>query len=349
RNQGFTTEQVVLVSVLAIISHAGYDLVREVLDRLLHQRESELRQQLRGLAQTITAENSLADNLEQGLAGAAGLLNASGAFIARRDAGDYFLVLASHRSLAPGTALPAADMLSDDVRQAAASQKGQVSWLAPVYVGLEQVAVVGVGPRTGSTDYSAGDVDLLEEVADWAGRMFEADQRQRESTARLKELTDELKRTEELEPPANLIEQLETTPNPDFVRLVEDALRHIDDYNSLGSSSLANQLGVDGATHIDRGKALRARLVAAVDTLRPVGARPTGTLPREWHSYAILYDAYVEDVPNREIMARLYISEGTFNRLRRKALQAVGRTLWENRASAPGSHETPEHGLPVAG
>jgi hypothetical protein len=42
-----------------------------------------------------------------------------------------------------------------------------------------------------------------------------------------------------------------------------------------------------------------------------------------------LYDAYVEDAPNREIMARLYISEGTFNRVRRKALRAAARSLWE--------------------
>ncbi len=330
RNQGFTTEQVVLVTVLAILSHAGYDLVREVLDRLLHQRESELRQHLRELAQTISTENSLAESLEQGLAGAAGLLNAGGAFVAQRDA-DYFLVLASHQSLALGTALPAGELLSDDVREAAHSLPGQVSWLAPVHIGLDQVAVVGVGPRNGSTTYSAADFDLLVEVADWASRLFEADRRRRESRAQVLALAQEVERSAGLEPAGSLIEQLESTPGPDFVRLVEDALRHIDDYNSLGGSSLAAQMGVQGATHIDRGKTLRARLSEAVDTLRPVGARPTGILPREWHSYAILYDAYIDDVPNREIMARLYISEGTFNRLRRKALQAVGRTLWEHR------------------
>jgi hypothetical protein len=330
RNQGFTTGQVVLVTVLAILSHAGYDLVREVLDRLLHQRESELRQQLRELAQTITTETSLAENLEQGLAGAAVLLNASGAFVAQHDA-DYFLVLASHKSLALGTALPASELLSDDVREAPPALAGQVSWLAPVHVGLEQVAAVGVGPRNGSTTYAAADIDLLVEVADWASRLFEADRRQRESRAQVLALAQEVERSAALEPAGNLIEQLVSTPGPDFVRLVEDALRHIDDYNSLGGSSLADQMGVEGATHIDRGKTLRAKLTEAVETLRPVGSRPAGILPREWHSYAILYDAYIEDVPNREIMARLYISEGTFNRLRRKALQAVGRTLWEHR------------------
>jgi hypothetical protein len=340
RNQGFSAQQVVLVTVLAILSHSGYDLVREVLDRLLHQRESALRQQLREMARAISAETSLAENLEQGLAGAAGLLRATGAFVARRDA-DYFLVLATQDSLALGTALPAADLLSDDVREAVPTLAGQVSLVAPVHIGLEQVAVVGVGPRTGSTTYSAADIDLLVEVADWASRMFEADRRQRASRAQVIAMAQEMERAEVLKTPVNLIEQLESTPGADFVRLVEDALRHIDDYNNLGGSSLADQLGVQGATHIDRGKSLRARLSEAVDTLRPLGTRPTGILPREWHSYAILYDAYIDDVPNREIMARLYISEGTFNRLRRKALQAVGRTLWEHRRPAPPEHAAP--------
>jgi DNA-binding CsgD family transcriptional regulator len=54
-----------------------------------------------------------------------------------------------------------------------------------------------------------------------------------------------------------------------------------------------------------------------------------------WYSYIVLHDAYVEGVPNREIMARLYISEGTFNRTRRIALRALARLLIEEgRASS---------------
>jgi hypothetical protein len=90
-------------------------------------------------------------------------------------------------------------------------------------------------------------------------------------------------------------------------------------------------LRLAGATHIERGKALRQELLRAVESLRPAAKRPDGTLPREWQAYAILHDAYVEDVPNREIMARLYISEGTYNRMRRRALQAVAQALAEAR------------------
>jgi hypothetical protein len=63
--------------------------------------------------------------------------------------------------------------------------------------------------------------------------------------------------------------------------------------------------------------------------LKPDEKRPPEPLPREWYNYAVLHDAYVEDVPNREIMARMYVSEGTFNRSRRNALRGVARFLLE--------------------
>jgi hypothetical protein len=126
-----------------------------------------------------------------------------------------------------------------------------------------------------------------------------------------------------------LLAVLENQPEAQFTRLVEDGLRHLADYTALGQSALAAHLDVQAATHIERGKAVRTELIRAVETLRPTTPRPSGVLPREWQSYAILHDAYVEDLPNREIMARLYISEGTFNRQRRKALQAIARALIE--------------------
>jgi hypothetical protein len=47
--------------------------------------------------------------------------------------------------------------------------------------------------------------------------------------------------------------------------------------------------------------------------------------------YVILHDAYVDDIPNRDITARLYVSETQFNRLRRRAVAAVARALLEYR------------------
>ena len=98
--------------------------------------------------------------------------------------------------------------------------------------------------------------------------------------------------------------------------MVEDGLRKLSDIIALGQSPLAEALNINGKTHIEHGKALRYELVNAIEALRPAGTRPEEPLPREWESYVVLHDAYVKRVTNREIMARLYTSEGTFNRIR---------------------------------
>jgi DNA-directed RNA polymerase specialized sigma24 family protein len=49
-----------------------------------------------------------------------------------------------------------------------------------------------------------------------------------------------------------------------------------------------------------------------------------------------LHDAYIDEVSNREIMMRLYISEGTFNRTRRSAVRALARALGEMEAALSG-------------
>ena len=51
--------------------------------------------------------------------------------------------------------------------------------------------------------------------------------------------------------------------------------------------------------------------------------------PRAWHQYITLYDAYVLGELNRNIMSKLYISEGTFNRTRRRAVRGVAKALEE--------------------
>jgi hypothetical protein len=73
-------------------------------------------------------------------------------------------------------------------------------------------------------------------------------------------------------------------------------------------------------------------LAEAIEKLKPEGKLPPDPPPAEWYAYLILHNAYLEDIPNRDIMARLYISEGTFNRTRRAALRAVTRTLEEMEA-----------------
>jgi hypothetical protein len=131
----------------------------------------------------------------------------------------------------------------------------------------------------------------------------------------------------------DMIASISISPDAEFIKMVEDGLRHFSDYITLGQSSLADWVGIQAGSHVERGKELQKILAEAMDSLRPVGARPPEPLPRVWYSYVVLHDAYVEGVPNREIMARLYISEGTFNRTRRNALRGLARLLLERAES----------------
>ena len=123
-------------------------------------------------------------------------------------------------------------------------------------------------------------------------------------------------------------------------------MRRLHDYPYLGEHTLA-QLQVlncrlqdrsqEFVTHIDRGKALSEVVIQALHKLRPEGAEPSrhAVPPREWHQFIVLYDAYVLGELNRDIMSKLYISEGTFNRTRRRAVRGVAKALQEMEGKAP--------------
>jgi DNA-binding NarL/FixJ family response regulator len=97
----------------------------------------------------------------------------------------------------------------------------------------------------------------------------------------------------------------------------------------LGQSLLADKMGLNAGTHVERGRQLQQLLMDSIELLRPDEKRPPEPMPRVWYNYVVLHDAYVEGVQNREIMARLYISEGTFNRTRRNAIRGLARLLIE--------------------
>ena len=118
-------------------------------------------------------------------------------------------------------------------------------------------------------------------------------------------------------------------PAPWFIKLVEEGLRKYSDVIVLGQSPLAEYVGLKHESQIARGRQIQKLLNDAIEALRPAGPRPMEPLPRDWTNYIVLHDAYVKDIPNRNVMARLYISEGTFNRTRRNALRGVAIFLIE--------------------
>lgn len=134
---------------------------------------------------------------------------------------------------------------------------------------------------------------------------------------------------------------LEGIGEKEMVSLVEDALRRLHDFSYLGEHSLAQLQVVDWwleesrkrtfVTHIDRGKALSDIIIRTLNKLRPEGEEPSPhVVPSPgWRQFIVLHDSYALDEMNRDIMSRLYIGEGTFNRIRRRALRSVAKALLE--------------------
>ena len=87
---------------------------------------------------------------------------------------------------------------------------------------------------------------------------------------------------------------------------------------------------------MDLGRVTHQVLVEAIEKFKPAEPKPLRGSWREWYPYMILHEAYVNDRPNREIMAELNISEGSFNRTRRAAILALTRLLdeWERAEEA---------------
>jgi hypothetical protein len=168
-------------------------------------------------------------------------------------------------------------------------------------------------------------VERLLEASDQIAGLLHEVQRENERLTHLAEMAQPLPQKPDLESeiPA---------------RLVEEALRNLYDYAYLSDSPLSrlkqSRAEDSGSTHLDRGKRVYQTILCALEKLRPPGELPRAPVPRQWYPYLILHNAYLENQPNNEIMMRLYISEGTFNRTRRAAIRSLARALSEMEAAA---------------
>ena len=82
-------------------------------------------------------------------------------------------------------------------------------------------------------------------------------------------------------------------------------------------------------TPLERAIRLRHELDEAIERLRPPGARPSpgSSVIGGWLHYLVLKEAYVDGRPNKQIMQRYALSEGTFHRARRRAIDAIASDL----------------------
>jgi hypothetical protein len=327
---GLRPELVAVVMVVAILTHSLYDLVREFLERQRFRNENTFRRQLRLLEGDGASEAKLQSSLQDGLALLCRTLNASSGFIAIRRAED-FEVAATLGSLPFGSRLAASEVSCEDISHPEAPLLQSIIWMAPAYGAEAQNAVIGVGSPRSRLNYSPDDLDLLAEVADRVGVILSLSRTSQPGTGVLQPMAagGQSNNGKLLSSPDDLLASVASSLDPGLLAQVEEGLRHLSDYIALGQSPLSGRLGASAESHVESGKKLQLVLLAGIEALRPAGARPGEPLPRVWYNYAVLHDAYVEGVPNREIMARLYISEGTFNRTRRNALRGLTRLLLE--------------------
>jgi GAF domain-containing protein len=314
----------IYVAVLAIISHSLVDIARRYLGRIfLRKEEQDLRSALHRLARLD--EPQLDKPID--------IMLKSLCMTIRATNGVLFLF--NHDRVIPTAfcnhsiqecPLIKEDLLADDLRQVRPEHFpvpfAETTLLVPLYHHADQIGTILFGHPVNGIEYPQKDLDLILESSDLISETIVTLNQQGEKAAQAAQLFQTIQIPSQSE--------IKITP-----KMVEDLLRNVLDYAYLGSSEFAEfplvcmQVGDNGSTHLDRGKCVYQILADVVEKLKPQTELVQNPPPREWHPYLILHWAYFEDTLNREIMARLYISEGTFNRTRRSALRSISRALEE--------------------
>jgi hypothetical protein len=320
-----------IVVILAVLSHSLVDVGRRLFDFLFYNRETrELRAQLRHLAQRAYRAESLGENLSSALETLCRFVHATyGMILLFKD--EELQLAASHRWRHPLPALQRNDLASDDVVHVPpkrfAPPLDEATLLIPLYAGEVQQGVLIMGPPENALAYAQSDVERLLEASDRLADLIRDAHRESEHLAQLTQVV-------QISPPKlNLDGEISA-------RSVEEALRNLYDYAYLSDCTLAKLKRIQtavpnsGTTHLDRGKLVYQTILDALEKLRPPGEMPREPIPRQWYPYLILRNAYLENQPNNEIMMRLYISEGTFNRTRRGAIRSLARVLAEMEVAA---------------
>jgi hypothetical protein len=349
----FSTLTVILIIVVAVSSLMLYDGLRTTLDRLFYREQyRQLRANLRALAREAGIGQALPDRLQGLLSALCRTRRIRSGFIALQK-GDVFVCEATEHACAVGqtfaeNALSTAEIT--DLPRPDAENPGGMTLLVPIHSGDEQTGVLVLGPKEDGASYGEDDLMLLDDLSTRLATVIQNSWLQEERVDAINEMVADFRQREHIlqrqvqEMLAAREDEvrpvLEGVGEKAFVSLVEDALRQLYDYSYLGEHSLARLQVVDlclvnryeeFVTHIDRGKALSETLTKALNKLRPESTepKPQDIPSREWQPFVILHDAYILGELNRDIMSKLYISEGTFNRTRRRAVRSVAKALQE--------------------
>jgi hypothetical protein len=220
--------------------------------------------------------------------------------------------------------------------------------LAPLFAGAVQIGALVLTPGETWRTWSSEDRSLLEDLVGQLASVVDEGMRQRRMVAQIGALAGDFQQhTETLHGQIRRLQQAappqdDAPPTVDWAAWegrVEECLRKLDDFAFLGEHALSSLAVVAsgvgerlGAVNspVERGKALRSLLLAAIETLRPEGSEPPrhAVAPRVWQPYIALVDPYVRNTLTREAWLRLDVSEKTFHRIRGRAIAAVARTLY---------------------
>jgi hypothetical protein len=249
----------------------------------------------------------------------------------------YYEQAAAYRWNGAKLSLPANSLVTDDLKSLKSGELPEpfekAVFIIPSYLNEQQVGALVLGASEHGLAYSPVELNGVQELADylggWLSHLIWLRKRQPAPIG------------QEFLPESGLFGN---TSDQISTRTVELGLRNLHDYSSLAElplaeTSLVRRNNKNRRSHIDAGKAVHGLLMEALECLRPQdseeGKKIKGVPRRDWYPYIILRDAYVYCDPNREIMDRLYISEGTFNRLRRSAIRSLTQLLIDMENSVP--------------
>jgi N-terminal 7TM region of histidine kinase len=124
-----------------------------------------------------------------------------------------------------------------------------------------------------------------------------------------------------------------------FDRITEKALRRLNNPAALAACELVSRLpqtlaaqtfevgnGKAGPAPLDQARAMREILALAIERLKPPDLERLRDAPAALQ-YNILRAEYLQGMPNKQIMTRHSISDGTFHRNRREAIGILARDI----------------------
>jgi len=320
-----------LTVVLAVASHFLVDAARYSRDASIHRRDvRKIQASLHRLANMAGDRDEMDHYLSVTLEPLCACAQAIYGLVLLFEKEEVRLA-AAHGWQPGDPRLSRQDLIADDVVYLRPGHfpppLAEAALLIPLYGGGEQLGALILGRPVNGVGYSPDDVDQLLYPSDRLGDVVWNARRRAEYMAQVAQGAD-------LRPPETVRDAEQIS-----VEAVEDALRHVTDYGYLGDHALTRfrvvkaKVARNAVTHLDLGKAVYGMLAEAIEKLRPSMPLTGDPPPRDWYAYLILHDAYLEGISNRDIMARLYISEGTFSRTRRAALRALARALEEMEAA----------------